>query len=70
MPAVQSLHSVWPIAFCHSPAGHCAQIDVPLVEAKVPALQLVGVSLPVEQYAPAGQRSQSVPSSLLLIALA
>ena len=40
------------------------QADAPSVEAKVPALQSVGATLPVEQYDPAGHSAQSLASAL------
>ena len=51
------------------PPSHGEHWSAPSAEI-VPALQLVGVTLPVEQNAPAGQRSQSVPAALLLVVLA
>ena len=66
---MQLSHTVMPSSSWYVPPVHGEHCDAPPVE-KVPALQLVGVTLPVEQNAPAGHRSQSVPTAFLLVALA
>ena len=67
MPAVQFLHTVMPSSSWYVPPVQGEHWSAPSAEI-VPALQLVGVTLPVEQNAPAGQRSQSA-SALLLVLL-
>ena len=62
-PSTHASHSVMPSSSWYVPPPHAEHWSAPSAEI-VPALQLVGATLPVEQYAPAGQVSQSAAAAL------